>query len=202
MEIKDLDGEIWKDISEFEGLYMISNYGRVKSIARDLIKETGITSHINDRIKKTGTTPDGLENVTLSKNKATKTYTIKVLVARHFVPNPLNHRYINNKDENKLNCRADNLEWCTFMYYIYYGTRNGRKRIWNAVIQMKLDGSFVAEHESISHAHRTLTSQGQLGLHISEISRCCNGILEKHGGYKWKWKNEKNDRNGHESKRE
>lgn len=97
--------EIWKDIEGFEGLYKISNFGRVASMFYKRGKvEKLLSPSING---------DGYYNVSLRKDNIAFNRTVHVLVATHFVDNPYNLPQVNHLDLNKFNCRYDNLEWCT-----------------------------------------------------------------------------------------
>lgn len=96
--------EIWKDIIGYEGLYQISNHGRVKSfkkLHKKLCNNPIMSSHIRD----------GYEIIGLSKENKTRTHSIHRLVALHFVPNPQGLPYVYHIDGNKLNNRYDNLIW-------------------------------------------------------------------------------------------
>lgn len=66
---------------------------------------------------------NGYECVDITKDRKRKHYLIHRLVAEAFVPNPDRMPAVNHKDENKLNNRADNLEWCTSSYNNSYGTK-------------------------------------------------------------------------------
>lgn len=100
-EIEDLEGEIWKDLPEYEGLYQASNKGRIKR-NNHLIKPV---------IQKTG-----YLNVSLCKNGISKTCRVHKLIAKIFIPNPNNYQSINHKNGNKQDNRVENLEWCTQSY--------------------------------------------------------------------------------------
>lgn len=113
-----LPKQIWKDIEGFEGLYQVSNTGRVRSLN---YLHTGKT-----KVMKQNTDKDGYRNITLKNNNKCKTYFIHRLVALAFIPNPLNLPQVNHIDENKTNNAVWNLEWCTQEYNINYGTRNKR----------------------------------------------------------------------------
>lgn len=110
--------EIWKDIDGFGGRYQVSNLGRIRSIG-------GITWK-TDRILKTEIGVGGYVRVGLFKDNKQKHYRVHRLVAQAFITNPDNLPEVNHIDENKLNNRVENLEWCTSEYNHNYGTINQR----------------------------------------------------------------------------
>lgn len=99
--------EIWKGINGYEGLYQVSNLGRVKS-KRKILKP------INGEYLKVG----------LSKNGVQKTLYIHRLVAETFLGR--SNLQVNHKDENKHNNYVDNLEWISFKENMNYGTKQDR----------------------------------------------------------------------------
>lgn len=113
--------EIWKDIEGYEGLYQVSNKGRVKSLNYKRTGKEGILS--------SSPTSSGYLIVNLCKNKKQKPFYIHRLVAKAFLPNPNNLPQVNHKDENKENNTVYNLEWCTAKYNNNYGTHNERSSI-------------------------------------------------------------------------
>jgi hypothetical protein len=107
--------EIWKDIPEYEGLYQVSNLGRVKSLERTVIKFGKTKQIIKDRILKEGYNPKRYYNVTLCKKGTKKSFLIHLLVARTFknhIPNGYK-LVVDHKDFDKLNNREDNLRIIT-----------------------------------------------------------------------------------------
>lgn len=104
--------EIWKNIKDYEGLYQVSNLGRVKSMDRIITRKDGISQFRKGIIKTPKINSDGYHTVTLSKNGNNKTLGIHILVARHYIPNPENKSEVNHIDFNRKNNRVDNLEWC------------------------------------------------------------------------------------------
>lgn len=107
--------EQWKDIVGYEGLYQISNFGRVKSICRLVnTKSKGKETkrHIYEKILKNCINGCGYEYVCLSKKGKTKKHRIHRLVGEYFIPNPFNKPQLNHIDGNKLNNNINNLEWC------------------------------------------------------------------------------------------
>ena len=118
-----LPKQIWKDIPGYEGLYEVSNTGRVRSLNYN---GTGKT-----KVMKLSTNKLGYKKVGLCKDGKRKVYFIHRLVALAFIPNPNNYPIINHKDENPSNNAVWNLEWCTQKYNINYG--NCRKKISEAI---------------------------------------------------------------------
>ena len=118
--------EIWKDIKGYEGLYQVSNLGRVKSLGRWVYKEYRGKRWQGEKILKQIKNKFGYLRVYLYKNRKAKCYAIHRLVAQVFIPNPYNLPQVNHKDEDKSNNRVDNLEWCTSFYNNEYGTRKKR----------------------------------------------------------------------------
>lgn len=108
-----MENEIWKPVVGFEGLYEISNLGRIKSIPRRYRKEEKI---MKTRFSVRG----GYESVILCKERKKYSKRIHRLVAEAFIPNPGKLPVINHKDENVRNNNVDNLEWCDLSYNYYY----------------------------------------------------------------------------------
>jgi hypothetical protein len=101
--------EIWKDIIGYEGLYQVSNLGRVKSLSRyDRLGRYHTGKILSDCDNGTG-----YRIVGLKVDGKQKTFTIHRLVATAFIENLHNYDYVNHKDGDKTNNRVDNLEWCT-----------------------------------------------------------------------------------------
>jgi hypothetical protein len=106
----DLVFEEWKDVVGHEGLYMISNLGRVKSLRRVVSRSTS-DMVISERILSQNISTTGYYYVVLHKDKKPKTCKIHRLVGLSFIPNPHNKPQINHIDGNKLNNTLNNLEW-------------------------------------------------------------------------------------------
>lgn len=126
--MNDLLQEIWNDIQGYEGLYQVSNFGRVKSLPKKHDISMGKGYYITkERILQPGEDKDGYLQVGLRKNKKTKMRKIHRLVAETFIPNLNNLPQVNHKDENKQNNDVINLEWCNNSYNQNYGTCGQKK---------------------------------------------------------------------------
>ena len=107
-----LTAEKWKDVPGYEGAYMVSNLGHVKSFVKK-------TPHI----LKGWVSHYGYIHVCLKDSNGKRKYWgVHHLVAMAFLPNPHHYPIVNHKDENKQNNVLTNLEWCTDKYNLAYGT--------------------------------------------------------------------------------
>ena len=167
--------EEWRQIRGFPN-YLISNYGRVKSLERDY----KYGSH-KDIILKPGYRR-GYEKVTLFLNGKRYVKATHRLVAEAFISNPNNLPVINHKDENKLNNRVDNLEWCTPKYNSHYGNCRQKisKNVSRKVEQLTKNGELIKVWDSMTKASESLN------INISQISYCCKNTRFSAGGYKWR----------------
>lgn len=130
--VQDLENEIWRPIRDYEGLYEVSNKGRLKTLKRVVYKQDGRVHYIRkERLMRPVITNRGYYKIMLCKNSITKQFSVHRLVAEAFLENPNNLPQVNHKDENKLNNCVENLEYCDLIYNINYGTgieRRAEKR--------------------------------------------------------------------------
>lgn len=106
--------EIWKDVEGVFG-YQVSNFGRVRS----LFSRCGKRAY--PRVMKGSIDSHGYVQVAISVDGKSKLMFVHRLVAKAFIPNPLNLEMVNHKDENPLNNSVHNLGWCTRSYNNSYG---------------------------------------------------------------------------------
>lgn len=181
--------EIWKDIENYEGLYQISNFGNIKSLNYNGTKKEKKLKQIPDK--------DGYMKIGLCKNNILKEKKIHRLVAGAFLNkkkfkyidekdkskyiNNLNKLEVNHKDENKQNNNVENLEWCTHSYNNNYGSKN--KTISKKVNQYDLEGNYIKTWDSLFKV------QKKIGIHVTNISRCCKNIYKTAGGFVWRYVN-------------
>lgn len=120
--------EIWKDIKGYEGLYQISNFGRVKSLARYVVNnKNGGKRLMEETLLHPSDNGNGYKIIGLRKSKVRKNHYIHRLVAEHFLRNPNNKKYVNHLDYNRANNAVTNLEWCTQKENIGYSIERMKK---------------------------------------------------------------------------
>lgn len=175
--------EEWRDIKGYEGLYQVSNFGRVRSLNR----MDSIGRQRQGRILKPSSNEWGYPHVVLSKNGKHKTVRVHRLVAIAFLPNPDNLPEVNHKDENKYNNHVNNLEWCNHQYNNGYGTgperrlkKIDRAKYKKAIWRISETGERVL-YESLKAAAEDISGDA------SNICLCLKGKLKRHKGYSWEY---------------
>ena len=201
--IKMMIKEQWKtavyDGEIYEGLYKISNLGRILSLN---YRNTGKSKLMTPRKRK-----DGYFQVKLWKNRKKKYCLVHRLVAETFLPNPENKPEVNHKIEGKkgktmnmvifnedetINKERTTIEWVTRKENNNYATRNERagkaisKALTNGkqsktVLQYTLDGEFIREWESTQEC-------GRNGFNQSLVAACCRGERKSHKGFRFMYK--------------
>lgn len=181
--------EKWKDIFDYEGLYQVSNLGRVRSITHARIngKQKNHTCISKGKLLSPGKDSNGYMVVVLSKNGKRKSCRVHRLVAETFLNNKNNYKCVNHKDENKENNVVDNLEWCSYKYNNGYGTRpkNISKANSISVNQYDKEGNFIRQWDSIINAEKVLNIKRA----SVNISACCKHKKNTAYGYMWRYTN-------------
>jgi hypothetical protein len=159
--------EEWRDIKGYEGLYQISNKGRVRS-ANGLL-------HLN-------TNTYGYKHISLCKGNVRKTVVVHKLVAETFINNPHNKPQINHIDGNKENNTAANLEWVT-------QGENNRHAIKTSLRKAKKILLVNSEGNTIKLFNNRMEINAYLGRNVCQdlITRCCNGQRKTAYGYVWRY---------------
>lgn len=169
--IENLENEVWKPIKGFEGLYEVSNLGRIKSLKFGKEKILKTDKSINK---------EGYHKVSLRKDKIRYFPYIHRLVAFHFIPIPkelkdipIEDLQVNHKNENPSMNNVDNLEWCTQQYNIEYSQA---KQVYQYDKELNLIQVWKSTNEC-----------GRNGFNFRNISECCNGKRNFHKGFIWSY---------------
>lgn len=166
--------EIWKTVDGYDGLYEVSNKGRVKSLNYNHTNKSAIMSG--------WVSGKGYDYVHLCKDGTVLSYRVCRLVAKAFIPNPENKPYVDHIDTNRRNNCVENLRWCT-------QSENQRNKISRTrygvskskpVAQMTISGDLVKVWPSAFEAERN-------GFNRDLIRAAITGRIRTHFGYKWKY---------------
>lgn len=186
--------EIWKDIKGYEGLYQVSNLGRIKSMLGTKMISGKLIYIKREKILSTFKINNNKPylRIGLNKNKQRKCFLVHRLVAEAFIPNPENKPQVNHIDGNKQNNNVNNLEWVNNqenkihasknnLITKLYGEKNPKSR---KVIQYDLNYNFIKKWGYIRKAANL--------LNISEISicNCCRKKAKTAGGFVWRYADE------------
>lgn len=176
--------EIWRDIKDYEGLYQVSNLGRVRSVDRYVNNNGGVV-FLKGKIIQPSFNENGYLIVCLHKNNEGKMCRVHRLVAMAFPDlvdwtedakgKPFDELEVNHKDQNKTNNNINNLEWCTSQYNCEYSKSK-------PILQYTKDMVFVAEYKSLHEASR------ETSINVGNIGAVLKGKRRYAGGYIWKYK--------------
>lgn len=173
LHIHDIKGELWLPIVGYEGLYEVSNMGRVKSLSRVVQNSVYGNKVLKGCILSQTQLKSKYLAVGLSNMGTSKTYRVHRIVALHFVENPENKPEVNHKWGNKLDNRACMLEWATRIENIHhalntgltnqkgvnsnlYGKKGRDSFVSKKINQYSIDGVFIKTWDSISDVVREL----------------------------------------------
>ncbi|EXZ16572.1 NUMOD4 motif family protein [Bacteroides fragilis str. J-143-4] len=198
-----MKNEFWKAVEGYEGYYEISNKGRIKSIDR-MVKQGGSLRIVRERYKKIHIGPYGYPCVTLCKDRKSKSIPVHLLMARNFIPNPLNKPFVDHINTNREDYRIENLRWvtakenannpltlkhCKEKTYIsdvslranITKRKKQTKTAPKPVFQFDKNGNFINGYESSREAQR------HTGIHASSIRDACIGKRYSSGGFLWSY---------------
>ena len=182
--------EEWKDIEGYEGLYQVSDWGRVKSLERFIETSTGLRRY-KEKIIAQNLKKDGYYEVSLYYKGEREHRRVNRLVAEAFILNPENKPVVGHikklpdGTEDRTANEAWNLQWMTYPENNNYGTANERKRNHpsksSQVFQYTLDGKLIAVWPS------TMEIEREMGFDNTNIGRCCRGKTKTSNGHKWSY---------------
>ncbi len=201
--------EIWQNIKGYEGLYQVSNMGRIKRLPKteyvyNYLSNTKVKRVKKEKILAYKRNSNNYIIVTLSNNGVSKAYTIHRLVAQTFIPNPNNYPQINHINGKKYDNRVENLEWCTASENIKHASRVGLRKTTKKqktqakrnlkkaneakkrkIYQLTKDNKIIKVWDSMSDIFR------ELHFYWGNIGSVCRKEKELAYGYKWEYKEKK-----------
>ena len=193
-----MTNEIWKDVEGYEGIYQVSNFGRIKSIGRKNCSNVCLKDKI---LNPTLEYKNGYKRVCLCVNKTENKKRVHILVAKAFIPNHNNYPIVNHKNGIKTDNRVENLEWCTYKQNAQHAIQTGLvdnekrkkqmrkigkvhydyKKNGRRINQYDLDGNFIKTWSTIKEASL------QTNIIITSIGNCLSCRSKSAGGFKWKY---------------
>lgn len=186
--------EIWKDIKGYEGLYQVSNYGRIKSLERYIEWKNGIRL-VREKILKPTENENKYLRINLSKNDKPKTIKVHRLVAEAFIPNSENKPCIDHINTIRTDNRVENLRWVTYSennlnpisLEKFIKSKKGKNQPESSILKkskpvLQIDkntGKIINLFSSSKEVER------QLDFNQGNISSCCLGKQKTAYGYYW-----------------
>ena len=166
--------EEWKDIEGYEGQYMVSNKGRVKSL--DRIDYAG--RQLKGKILKQAETRGNYLIATLSKEGKLKAHRVNRLVAIAFIDNHKGYDQAGHMDDDNQNNNVKNLYWTNSKENNTHNEKHKR-------CILKLSKRIVGVKGNESIIFSSSTEAGKNGFNASAIRNCISGLSNTHKGYKW-----------------
>lgn len=181
LSMEDLSGEIWVDIPEYEGIYLVSNMGRVKVLARARKKSFIMKQWLNQ---------NGYLQLLLIKGEKPKRFGVHRLVCLSFLPNPADKPQINHINFIRTDNRLVNLEWCTCKENLDHTRNHGRMPRLNMEGQLNTNSKLT--ESDIYELYNHLKMGGQKrdfylrkGVGKATINEIINGKRWSHLNIDW-----------------
>lgn len=182
--------EIWREHPYYNGIYLISNMGRVKSVDQIVPCKSGATRVHKGKELKQFKNERGYLCVVITKGKKSKIKKVHRLVAETFIDNPQCKPQVNHIDCNKQNNNVTNLEWCTNAENMFHASKNGLV----SKNHFPIGGEFRKRRVCCIELHRVFDSIAlaakELKLHSANISFCCRNPDRKTGNYHFRYEKE------------
>ncbi len=172
--------EVWKVIPRYEGAYLISNLGNLKSTER-YCYHNGKPWLIKERLLSKVVGRNGYIEYQITYNKKHRSEKAHRLVAEAFIPNPKNKPYVNHIDGNKQNNCVTNLEWCTNQENVLHAYHHRLVKRCKRVAQYDLNMNLIKIWETSGDIERAGIAT------MPHINEACKGIRSQHHGYVWRY---------------
>lgn len=209
--------EDWKPVKGYEGLYEVSNLGRVRSLDRIIHTNNRFNKMIKNVkgriIKPSLNSKTGYLQIILHKSKKNKLFLVHRLVAESFIPNPKNKPQVNHINGIKTENFVNNLEWCTGsenvkhsfkigLSHSNFKTQSGEKHHFygkhhqeTTKVKMKLShykkvNQYDKDNNFIKEWNGIKEVEEVLKINNGNISECCRGKRKTAGGFIWRYVNE------------
>ena len=194
LDLTPINGEVWKPIKDYNSVYEVSNFGRVKSLARTVLfnhlKFGSCSLSYEDKISKQTKAKCGYLFVSLTNEKGeSKIYRVHRLILEAFTPNHENKPFVNHIDGDKHNNELSNLEWCTSSENMIHAYENGLATKISGkdhhqsktVYQYDFSGNLLGTYGSCGEAGRIT------GYNSSQINKVCIGKLKMYKDNIWSY---------------
>jgi hypothetical protein len=147
--LKDIEGEVWKPINNYEGLYMASNMGRIKSLPRTAPVLRGGSRIVHAKILTRRPNVRGYIRIELSKivdgRQVRKIFSVHRLIAETFISNPNGKPTVNHLNTITWDNRVSNLEWATQSEQVQYAASHGNRPLGINAPQAKFTDQVIEE---------------------------------------------------------
>lgn len=171
--------EVWKPVSGYEGMYEVSDCGRVRSLERVIETARG-PRQIAGRVLKPKTNTAGYQQVSLFRDRKRKEFLVSRLVAEAFCERPEGSDVVNHLDNTPSHNWATNLEWTTHLGNAQHSVRQHRRYVRPVI---RSDGRTYAKLRQVAED----------GFSPADVCRCCRGHLNTHKGFAWRYANQIGD---------
>lgn len=185
-----MEQELWKPVVGYEGLYEVSNLGRIKSLDRIVTNSNGVKITKKGRLLKLQKSIHGYLYVALSKSGKSKPISVHRYVAEAFLERKEGKAFVDHIDTDKTNNRASNLRWCTYLENFHnviteekwreaIKNRNSTNAKRSKVYQFSMEGKLLNCFHSITEAKKQtgVTSIGYALMEKKNHNRYAGGYL-------------------------
>ena len=165
--------EEWRDVEGYEGLYQVSNEGRVRSLDRTIIKKNGVSLTVKGKIIKPRPIKNGYFRIVLCKDGVYTDKLVHVLVGKMFIPNPNNYDVVHHINYDKTDNNVENLKWMSYQQHI---EEHKAKKVCQYTLEGKLVKTWDSTKDTIENSFCP-----------SGVAACCRGEINTYKGFIWRY---------------